>query len=513
MKHIKALEQEKNNRQRRLSELSSRIQNFTSATTHEEIEDLLKDTLIVSNIQRQKLMEEIKEKTGVPLLELKSFIAGHKKTTVPDQLQLAQIVITNVGKENILTSVSNVWLWSQSGVWKTISDRELKKITQDALKAQDVSVSRSLVDGVVDILKSETFKPEHSWNALSNIINTQNVELFTREKNWFYCAHHREHYLTCQIPIQFDSNATCPRFMMFLDEIFEGDLDAPEKKKVILEMLGYSLVNHTEYESFVMLVGTGANGKSVLLDVIRKLLGPENVSAVQPSQFSNKFQRAHLHLKLANLVTEIPEGHVIADAELKSIVSGELTTVEHKNKDPFDFKPFATCWFGTNHMPHTRDFSEGLLRRAIIIPFNKQFKPGVNADPNLKEKLYNELPGILNVALEAFKGVIVNGKFTEPQSCHEAKQEWRLQSDQVAQFVDEKCALEPQLETASNMVYSLYKLWAMEAGIRHKLNHKNFTTRLMKLGVKTKRGTGGTRMLVGIGLREANSDTSDTSKH
>ena len=61
-------------------------------------------------------------------------------------------------------------------------------------------------------------------------------------------------------------------------------------------------------------------------------------------------------MKLANLVTEIAEGAVMADAELKAITSGELTTAEHKNKDPFDFQPFSTCWFGTNHMPHTRDF-------------------------------------------------------------------------------------------------------------------------------------------------------------
>ena len=46
----------------------------------------------------------------------------------------------------------------------------------------------------------------------------------------------------------------------------------------------------------------------------------------------------------------------MADAQLKALVSGELTTAEHKHKPPFDFYPFATNWFGTNHMPHTETF-------------------------------------------------------------------------------------------------------------------------------------------------------------
>ena len=105
-----------------------------------------------------------------------------------------------------------------------------------------------------------------------------------------------------------------------------------------------------------ILIGAGANGKSVLLSVLYALAGPENVAGVQPSSFDNRFQRAHLHQKLVNIATGLKQGEVIADAELKAITSGEPATVEHEHKDPFVMRPFAACWFGTNHMPHTRDF-------------------------------------------------------------------------------------------------------------------------------------------------------------
>jgi hypothetical protein len=135
-----------------------------------------------------------------------------------------------------------------------------------------------------------------------------------------------------------------------------------------------------------MLIGSGANGKSVLMSVLISLLGKNNVTAVQPDQFESRFQRAHFHGKLANVITEIKEGGEIADAQLKSLVSGEMTTAEHKFKEPFEFIPFATHWFGTNHMPHTRDFSDALFRRAIILTFNNKFE-GKNCDVHFKQNL------------------------------------------------------------------------------------------------------------------------------
>lgn len=167
--------------------------------------------------------------------------------------------------------------------------------------------------------------------------------------------------------------ATAPRFGLFLEEIFKGDPGSADKGQIVLEAMGYTLVPDCFLEKFFMLIGAGANGKSVLLRVLAALVGREHVTAVQPSQFENRFQRAHLHSKLANIITEIAEGAEIADAQLKSLVSGETSTAEHKHRDPFDFTPYAKHWFGTNHLPYTRDFSDALFRRAIVLAFNNKF--------------------------------------------------------------------------------------------------------------------------------------------
>lgn len=416
----------------------------------------------------------------------------------PDHLELAREVMDFVGTDNLLGTSSHVWIWQNTGVWRSLIDRAVKQIVQNTLEYNGHMIYSGVVDAVSDVLKTEIHAPEHQWNAYQDTVNVLNGELHWNGTEWGLQPHCREHYRTTQIPFVYNPQADCPRFKQFLSEIFQGDADGNEKALALVEMIGYSLVSHARLERFVLLIGPGANGKSVVMEVVRALVGSENVAAVQPSQFGNKFQRAHLHLKLVNLVTEIAEGGEIADAELKAITSGELTTAEHKNQDPFDFCPFCTCWFGANHMPHTRDFSDALFRRALVVPFNRIFKAGVDADPHLKTKLLEELPGIMNLALKAFGDVLKRRTFTEPQSCLVAKQEWRLDADQAAQFIGEKCVLEPDARIESGILYSEYKRWAENAGISRKLNHKNFTQRIERLGGKLYKGSGGTRMVAGV---------------
>jgi len=415
-----------------------------------------------------------------------------------DHLDYAQDVIQIIGAQNILSSHSHVWRWSKTGVWQPLPDRALKQNVQNALAQNQNSVLRGLIDAVCDVLKTEIYQDEHDWNQNPNIINMLNGELHYEAGHWVLKPHQREHYRTTQIPLAYNPDADAPRFKQFLREIFAGDADADCKQKALLELIGYTLVSHARYEKFALLIGGGANGKSVVLDVVKALVGKDNVAAVQPSEFSNKFQRAHLHMKLANLVTEIKEGGQMADSELKAITTGELTTAEHKNKNPFDFEPFCTCWFGTNHMPHTRDHSDALFRRAVILTFNNTFIMGVNADPDLKPKLLNELQGILNLALAAYLNVVKAKAFTDPQSSIEAKAAWKKDVDQVAQFIEERCTLDNKHEISSKALYADYKDWASESGISRTLNRKNFTNRLKRHGCDTKRGTAGKRMIAGV---------------
>lgn len=415
-----------------------------------------------------------------------------------NHLDIASKIVEHYGAENIFNTEVFIWRWNGKGLWQKTDDREIKRSIHKTMNGADIS--KGVVESILDLTKTEIYRPKHQFDVDTTAINCLSGELHWTGTRWELREHKRENYRTTQIPVAYDAEATAPRFEQFFMEVFEKDSDQAEKTFLVCEGLGYSLLSSTEYEKFFLLIGPGANGKSVLMDTLAALVGRDNVAAVQPSQFENRFQRAHLHCKLVNLVTEIAEGHEIADAQLKAIVSGELNTVEFKHKPPFDFQPYATCWFGSNHMPHTRDFSDALFRRAVIIPFNRTFAEH-EQDKHLKAKLKTELPGILNLALEAMAGVLNRGEFTKTESCERAKQEWRLNCDQVQQFVNDECILKAGIETPSSDIFKAYEEWAKEAGIKRTVNRNNFTARMCRLGAERAKGTGGVRLLAGVKLK------------
>ena len=468
----------------------------------EKGEAIITEAALLSPVKRETIFKALKGKTKINLGTMREQVKSGSERAEPDHLDLAEAALDEIGRENIICSTSGIWMWKKKGVWQQAEDRGVKTIIQNNVKAIGEDVVATEINSVLDVLKTEIFHHEHKFN-LGNpeTVNCLNGEIELVDGSWVLMPHKLENYRTTQIPIIFDPWATAPRFNQFLEEVFHDDPDKDTKIKALLEVIGYTLMSHARHEKFIILIGSGANGKSVLLAMLEGLCGISNVAGVQPSKFDSSFQRAHLHNKLANIISELKQGEVIADAELKAIVSGEASTVEHKFKDPFELRPYATCWFGTNHMPQTKDFSNALFRRAVILPFNHTFNIK-EQDPNLKEKLLGELSGILNMALNAYAKAIVDG-FTEPKSSLDAKQEWRIETDQVAQFVEESCERKHDGEEPVSALYDEYKTWADDQEISKIISQKTFRDRLTKLGFGNRR-TSKERLVTGIYLKRQN---------
>lgn len=463
----------------------------------EAIKRLCGEAAKLGAVEKATVLSQLKANTGLTMADLKKQ-AGSEENE-PDHLEFARKAISKIGPENIIHVGQFSWKFSH-GVWKRADDRELKKHVQATLAADGFTVTAPRISGVTDVMKTEIFRPDHEFNlGNSETVNCTNGELEFVNGQWLLHPHRRELYRTTQIPIAFDPTARAPLFERFLMDVFRDDQDRDDKIRVVLEMMGYSLMSHANREKFALLIGAGANGKSVLLATLEALLGKENVAGVQPSNFDNRFQRGHLDQKLANIISELKQGETIADAELKAITSGEAATVEHKGKDPFVMRPFATCWFGTNHMPHTRDYSDAFFRRALVIKFNRVFAPS-EQDPNLKQKLRAELPGILNHALGAYAAVVVRNGFTVPASSLEAQRKWQVEADQVAQFVEDRCEPQPGATVGIGMLYSLYQGWAQATGVRNVLGQLQFGNRLEQLGYERTR-TRHERVITGLLIR------------
>ena len=403
------------------------------------------------------------------------------------ELELAEYVADNVGVDNMLSTDGGLHIYS-GAIWEHFTEERWKHKVQRLLKnIPDIKLTARKVSSVANLLKTDAYRDGFEWpHDDGEAVACPNGVVRFDGSHWILHPHQREDYLTSTIPVEWQPDAQAPRFIQFLSEVFRGDPDAADKADALLEMIGYTLMRHTRHEKFIIIVGRGANGKSVLLFAIASLIGSENIAAVSPDQLDRPFQRAALYQKLANVITELKQGEQVQDGALKSIVSGEPCTVERKFGHPFTMRPYATQWYGTNHLPHTRDFSFALFRRALIVPFNNRFA-GKNADPDLAGTLKNELPGILRLALTTYGQALQRGSFIEPDSCRQAKDAWRLEADQVHRWAEENIVRDPGDWMLLKEAYAHYRDWAEDVGIRLKVSKSEFTDRMDRLEFHTKR--------------------------
>jgi putative DNA primase/helicase len=191
------------------------------------------------------------------------------------------------------------------------------------------------------------------------------------------------------LPQEYDAGATAPKWNAFLDEVLEGDA---ERIGLLQEWFGYSLVYDTKLHKFMMLEGDGANGKSVVLEILRVVLGEDNVAAVPLELFGQRFQLTPTLHKLANIAPETDERARVDLGTLKQFVGGEMMQWDRKGIEQIQARPTARLIVATNNRPAFADRSSGLWRRLLLIPFRVTIAPE-HQDPDLVNKLKGELPG------------------------------------------------------------------------------------------------------------------------
>jgi putative DNA primase/helicase len=156
-------------------------------------------------------------------------------------------------------------------------------------------------------------------------------------------------------------------------------------------------------------VGAANAGKSTLLNVAQDiLLGSENVSNIPWQALGDRFNKAELFGKLANVFADLPNKAIDDGGMFKSLTGEDSISAERKNKDPFSFRPYARLLFSCNDIPKNyADRSDGFYRRLTIIRFDKSV-PQDKRDPNLRERIAAEADGILTWALDGLKRLIAN---------------------------------------------------------------------------------------------------------
>ncbi|ABF09535.1 DNA primase family protein [Cupriavidus metallidurans] len=385
-----------------------------------------------------------------------------------------------------LVFVRDVFYEYRDGYWQEVDNWSLKqKLTNDDSPYAALLPNPGAVNSLIDALKARTSlvkfpDPKPLTLCLQNAV----LDIATGSQ----MPHAPDYWHRNLLDIQYHEDDVCPLWQRFLDETFAGDADGSEKKLFLQEFMGYLLVPSTEAQMMLWMIGSGANGKSVVIEVMQSLLGADNHSSVPLDSLGQDFKKAVLQGKLANFCPEISGSRRIDEATIKSIVGGDEIYAEKKGKDGFSFRAYARIVAAGNALPDVGDTSHGFFRRLTILRFNRQLSVE-EMDRELPEKLKNELSGILAWALAGLKRFREQKRFTDVPSSRAFVSSYKLQSNPVEVFLTECTKVVAGKKTLKSDVYASYKAFCQEGGHQPLANNK-FGAALSELGYAAKASNG-----------------------
>lgn len=278
------------------------------------------------------------------------------------------------------------------------------------------------------------------------------------------------HKIACKSTDVQDMNET-PMFQKFLSEILvDGEMCTDnELLTVVQEMFGYYFLNTLEGHSMFFLTGEGSNGKSVLLNILRAVIGERFTSAMSIETITtNRFAASGLVGKKINICSE-DESQYIKSDRFKALVSGDPIQVERKFGNSFMMYPTTKYIFATNNSPTFNSVDFGLLRRVNIIPFLRRIKDG-EKDTMLDKKIIGaELPGIIRWLIEGAKRLVANKyQFSPSRQMVEMKEQFQQNLSAAIMFARETY-LEAETDEGGQFIsnselYYEFRAWCERTG-------------------------------------------------
>lgn len=350
------------------------------------------------------------------------------------------------------------------------------------------SESRTRIHGMISLARSEPGIPvtpgeldQDPW--LLNVLNGT-IDLRTGELR----PHRREDLITKLAPVEFDPDAKAPQWVRFLEEV----LPEEEVRAYVQRAVGYTLTGDTREHVLFLLYGTGANGKTTFLEVIRAALGDyarhtpfDTFLAGRGRGVPNDIAR----LVGARLVTaqEVDCGRRFSEALVKLLTGGDTVTARFLYGEFFEFRPQFKLFLAANHKPVIRGTDVAIWRRIQLIPFTVTIPPG-RQDPQLPTRLLRELPGILAWAVRGCLAWQTRGLDAPPQVVG-ATAEYKAEMDVLGQFLVERCAQGSRWATPAGDLYRAYAQWCERTGERP-MSQRAFGMHLRERGFEPEKRAG-----------------------
>jgi putative DNA primase/helicase len=361
----------------------------------------------------------------------------------------------------------------------------VQRVTADYQKAGQVAPnlkSRPKINAIIDLSRSRLAVPAKAIDVRKQVVGLKDgsiLDLQTRQ-----LISHEKAIVTKRLGAKYDPEATCPSWMAFLDQIFQGNESVIQ---FMQRASGYSLSGETGEQCLFILIGGGANGKTTFLNTNMKLLG--DYAGTTPMQTLMASQNGNgLTNDLAALVgkrfvsaSDGESSQKLAESKIKNMTGGDPITCRALYKDYVTFEPQFKLWIATNELPSIGGTDEGIWRRIHVVEFGLTI-PADQRDPNLGKKFAKEMSGILNWALDGYDQWKSQG-LNPPVEITAATGTYRNDNDTVGQFLLDRCLNTAGKKIMTKDLYEAYGNWGRENGITA-ISNNAFGKELKRKGYK-----------------------------
>lgn len=207
-----------------------------------------------------------------------------------------------------------------------------------------------------------------------------------------------------RMPYPYDPSASCPSWDAFLERV----LPDAATRSVLQEFFGMVFVDRARLsvEKFALFVGSGANGKSVVGSVMRRVLGESGVSSLDTSQLRDEKMLPFVGRRL-NFVPDMARGKDF-DSSLKALASGQEVTARRNYADP-ERIVCPPLVFALNEMPLFHDTTPAFFRRVLLFRFGVTIPPEEQNRSLADEICREDLPGVFRWVMEGRDRLVRRG--------------------------------------------------------------------------------------------------------
>jgi len=315
-------------------------------------------------------------------------------------------------------------------------------------------------------------------------------------------AHDPDDLITRCCAVEYDPGAPAPIFDKFLREIQPSQ----EIRDYLGRVFGYAASGVIREHALAVLWGPGANGKSVLADVVTHVLGdyakpgPSSLIVHDGKHTPHPTDVASCHGSRLVVVHETKRGASFDASKVKLLTGGDKLTARHMRQDFFVFEPTHTLVMLSNYKPEADANDAALWRRVQLVPFDVVI-PDEKQDRELADKIKaSEAPGVLRWIVEGALQWQRQG-LNPPETVKRQTADYRAAEDVVGQFIEERCVKLPSAKASGGNLYAAFKKFCEDEGVKA-VRGNDFSAEIQARGfrkVKTNRGV----VYHGIGLHSA----------